>query len=51
MIYFSGEISSENLNCTDLALNDPNGTKDNPSDLNIGNILSSRVSTSQPHWK
>jgi hypothetical protein len=39
--YISGKISSENVNWTEFALNDPNGSKDNPSGLKVGNVLSS----------
>jgi hypothetical protein len=39
--YISGKISSENVNWTEFSLNDHNGNKDNPSGLNVGNVLSS----------
>jgi hypothetical protein len=39
--YISGKISSENVNWTEFTLNDSNGSKDNPSGLNVGNVLSS----------
>jgi hypothetical protein len=39
--YISGKISSENVNWTELALNDPYCSKDSPSGLNTGNVISS----------